>query len=704
MNVKSRFLKVAAAVAVAVGVVWGAPISLETAQKVASNYLSRNGQSANLTLVKQKGVNSPFFIFSKGAGNGYLIVSADDIAAPIFCDADDGDFDEDNLNPVQAYLMQTYVNSINDAVKNKAAPDNETKALWEKYSTPSNQARGEVRAKTYLLATPLSPSPAGDIQWAQWQHGNQTPLIPAAANLVENGKSSTGKYSNVGCVATSMSQVIRYYGHPAQGKGTLYAYTPRKWAKGVYVPADNKNIDHTKITYNYSNMPGCLANATQAQQTEVGKLMANCGISVQMNYGANESSTYDWLVFDAMADNFDYDRCIQFVYKTPGLSSAKQYALSQTDWDDLIIGNIENKAPVIVAGGGHNFIIDGYDPTDKQFHINEGYAQNSCTGGTDYWYATSAIGGYGVNTMTINIMPNKNGNAPSVLKVTEFTASSSPVKVSAKVVFGQNFTGKIGIAQVSGDKITKILDSANFEVKNEKLYQMREGYPHTNRTSSVTLNKTGYSGNGSDLKVVTKRGSGEWSIAGAAQSQAPTPPTPTTVKITFDSRGGSSVPEESVAAGTAYTPAAVSTQSGYTFGGWYTNSGVTTKWVDGTIVNSDIKLYAKWTKETAALSGAKSFDGKHGIVVVKNPVVGDFAEFVVKTPESWTVAKLTIYDNLGNVVASNERRLTANDDKMKWNLRNANARAVAAGTYLAVVECQGANGVYRYYTKFGVRK
>lgn len=37
------------------------------------------------------------------------------------------------------------------------------------------------------------------------------------------------------------------------------------------------------------------------------------------------------------------------------------------------------------------------------------------------------------------------------------------------------------------------------------------------------------------------------------------------------------------------------TASGYTFGGWYTNSGLTTKAVAGSTISSDVTLYAKWT-------------------------------------------------------------------------------------------------------------
>jgi len=160
-----------------------------------------------------------------------------------------------------------------------------------------------------------------------------------------------------------------------------------------------------------------------------------------------------------------------------------------------------------------------------------------------------------------------------------------------------------------------------------------------------------------------------------------------------------------------YYPDAVMTKDGFNFKGWFADAALSGEWTWKSEVIRDTTLYAKWEAVPdvpdsggSAIKGNKGFDGKYGIIAVKNPVVGDFAEFVVKTPERWIDAKLTIYDNVGNVVFSNERRLTISDNRMKWNLRNGNARAVASGIYLAVVECKGANGVYQYYTKFGVRK
>ena len=42
------------------------------------------------------------------------------------------------------------------------------------------------------------------------------------------------------------------------------------------------------------------------------------------------------------------------------------------------------------------------------------------------------------------------------------------------------------------------------------------------------------------------------------------------------------------------------TYEGYTFGGWYTDSALTKKFTSTTAVESDLTLYAKWTKNAAA--------------------------------------------------------------------------------------------------------
>ncbi len=68
--------------------------------------------------------------------------------------------------------------------------------------------------------------------------------------------------------------------------------------------------------------------------------------------------------------------------------------------------------------------------------------------------------------------------------------------------------------------------------------------------------------------------------------------------VTFDSQGGSAVTSlEDIFSGSTISAPTAPNKSGYTFGGWYTESACTTLWNFGTdIIIEDVTLYAKWTR------------------------------------------------------------------------------------------------------------
>jgi len=66
--------------------------------------------------------------------------------------------------------------------------------------------------------------------------------------------------------------------------------------------------------------------------------------------------------------------------------------------------------------------------------------------------------------------------------------------------------------------------------------------------------------------------------------------------VTFNSRGGSYVSSQTVEHGGKVTKPTNPTRTGYTFGGWYKESGCTTPWDFATdTVTTNVTLYAKWT-------------------------------------------------------------------------------------------------------------
>jgi uncharacterized repeat protein (TIGR02543 family) len=74
---------------------------------------------------------------------------------------------------------------------------------------------------------------------------------------------------------------------------------------------------------------------------------------------------------------------------------------------------------------------------------------------------------------------------------------------------------------------------------------------------------------------------------------------PTTYTVSFVTNGGSSIdPIVGLTSGSTITLPANPTRASYVFGGWYTDSSLTTAFVATTPITASINLYAKWTATT----------------------------------------------------------------------------------------------------------
>ncbi|MBQ6030315.1 MAG: InlB B-repeat-containing protein, partial [Oscillospiraceae bacterium] len=72
--------------------------------------------------------------------------------------------------------------------------------------------------------------------------------------------------------------------------------------------------------------------------------------------------------------------------------------------------------------------------------------------------------------------------------------------------------------------------------------------------------------------------------------------TTVTYTVTFQSNGGSAVAAQTVTEGEAAVRPADPTRTGFTFGGWYTDSNLTNAYDFSQPVTADLILYAKWTE------------------------------------------------------------------------------------------------------------
>lgn len=272
------------------------------------------------------------YIFTPTAGRGFVILSADDVAAPMLGYSDEGNFDVNNMPTSLNFLLQIYANQI--------------------------QAAQEQGAAEYDSAT----MPGVDPSWTAI-----APLVKTKwdQGAPYNGMTPTlnGKNCPTGCVATSLAQCMNYFQYPEIGEG-LVSY---KW--------NNKTIvmNMGKQAFDWKNMLDYYSDGdyTQAQADAVAYLMKAAGYSVNMSYGASASGALSRFLVTALTENFKYDKGVYYVGRE---------LYSGSEWNKMVYDNIKNVGPVIYNGtsmeGGHSFIIDGYDGKGY-FHVNFGWSGTS---------------------------------------------------------------------------------------------------------------------------------------------------------------------------------------------------------------------------------------------------------------------------------------------------------------------------------------
>ena len=250
------------------------------------------------------------------------------------------------LNVVATSVAETKVMGYTDA---PVAADVEVPANMQYWLECVNQAAayveqhpehqlGTTRRASSTVVRPL----LGNIEWDQSAPFNN--LCPAG--------------TPVGCVATAMAQIMRYWKHPQQGTGSH----TWKW-NGI-----THSVDFGATTYDWDKLlPKYSWGATAEQQAEVAKLSYHCGVSVDMMYAADGSGSWGQRVAGALQKYFDYNDRAGFVSRD---------SYSYEDWNELLVNELKAGRPILFTASneeaGHAFVIDGVD-ADGLYHVNWGW-------------------------------------------------------------------------------------------------------------------------------------------------------------------------------------------------------------------------------------------------------------------------------------------------------------------------------------------
>lgn len=301
-----------------------------------------------------------YYVVSPGENLGYVVVSGDDETTQVLGYSLSGSVvSSDNLAPEMKYWLDCYDDEISYLRSNTA------RYGMRIYESPSVEY---TKAYDPLLV---------DIKWNQDDpYNSQCPMM-------------NGKRTYVGCLATAIGQIMRYYKWPLKGKGSI-SYTT---AGGIKVSADFEDGE-----YDWDNMlPTYDSSASQAQRDAVGKLLFHVGAASKMEYTTEASAASNSSLAPALINNFSYSKNLRIITRN---------ATSLDEWLAVIQKELAERRPVyytgVGTGGGHAFVLDGYDG-NGMYHFNWGWS-----GVSDGYFALSVLDpmsqGIGGNTSNFNYM------------------------------------------------------------------------------------------------------------------------------------------------------------------------------------------------------------------------------------------------------------------------------------------------------------
>ena len=318
-------------------------VGVEEARSLGQQFVNAHFEAGQdeLTLVYSQ---PSFYVFNVG-NTGFVILSADDCYRPLIGYSKEGPFNPDDMAPA----LQDYLDGItaSRSVRN-AVQDPNVAHEWQMLRQ-NGHVNEPYRGKddTFLVET----------RWNQNYPYNY--CCPEASD-------GPGGHVYAGCVATAAAQLMRYWNFPTQGRGS-YTYIPEDHPE--YGPL---TADFGATTYDWENMPLSISSSSPLAQIEaVGQLIFHVGVSVDMNYRPSSSGAVTGKLCTVMPQYFYYTNQMDNIYREDH---------THESYMALIMEAIDMSWPMVHRGGGHAYVLDGYN-AEGLVHFNWGWS-----GSSDGWF------------------------------------------------------------------------------------------------------------------------------------------------------------------------------------------------------------------------------------------------------------------------------------------------------------------------------
>ena len=352
---KKYFMSLMALV-LGIGMLHANPVDLNKAKMVGQQYAQTifESRGADLELAYtatfEKG-DACFYVFNVGT-EGFVIVSADDFYRPIIGYSQNGVFDANNINPNLNYMLNALI-----SYRSKHSVGSATPIVASEWKTVIENGQ------LYSFNGGRSVGPLCTTKWNQSYPYNY--FCPPFEGL-------SGDRFYAGCVATAMSQVMKYWNHPLQGQGS-HTYTP---AAHPYTPSHPVNVpspgpqsaNFGETTYDWDHMPNAISSSSPQVEIEaVALLMYHCAVAVDMDWDYDGSGSSSDIVPGRISTYFRY---------TPSAVYQRRAQFGNQAWEAKLKESFDMGWPLYYSGhsseGGHAFVCDGYNDNNL-FYFNWGW-------------------------------------------------------------------------------------------------------------------------------------------------------------------------------------------------------------------------------------------------------------------------------------------------------------------------------------------
>ena len=312
----------------------------------------RQVELASAPLTKAGNDRPSYYIFNR-AGGGFVMIAGEDVCTPVLAYSFTNSFGDVSDMPEN---LREWLDDLEEQIAfvrtdGQRAP--EEAVAWSELMTPT-KAGGVSYLPAVKHETPV---------WKQTEPFNRlTPVVD-------------GEHTVIGCVPLAMGMLMRFFGYPVKGEGTLdgYSYT---LDNGSTCTIDGFSLGHPyewdKIKFDYRN------GYTEEEADAVSRLVYDCGVAVQAKFDESTSASTPTMAGCA----------VQYFGFDGGACFHKRAHFTDEVWLQMLEEELQSQ-PILYSArretGGHAFLLDGYDENGN-LSVNWGWG-----GSANGYYALSAF-------------------------------------------------------------------------------------------------------------------------------------------------------------------------------------------------------------------------------------------------------------------------------------------------------------------------